>query len=164
MEEIKIYKSFWKFDLGMALMLTFIIWGIYMLVNKEDGYKAGPIIVIGMFSILAVVSVVRFARRRPHLIISENALTVNTDEPWQVSFKEVESFIPSKCNGQDVIGVRYKQGTPNWASEEAICSSQKSRIRYPENLHPGKPYEIYVSDLSVRCQSLCEMLNQRLRN
>jgi hypothetical protein len=31
-------------------------------------------------------------------------------------------------------------------------------------LHPGKPYEIYVSDLSVRCQSLCEMLNQRLRN
>lgn len=164
MEEIKIYKSFWKFDLGMALILTFIIWGIYMLVNKEDGYKAGPMIVIGMFSIFAVVSAVRFARRRPHLIISDYALTVNSDEPWQVLFEEVESFIPSKYNGQDVIGVRYKQGTANWASEDEISSSQKSRVRYPENLHPGKPYEIYVSDLTVRCQSLCDMLNQKLRN
>lgn len=164
MEEIKIYKSFWKFDLGMALMLTFIIWGIYMLLNKEDGYKAGAMIVIGMFFILAVVSVIRFARRRPHLTISEKALTVNTDEPWQVPFEEVESFVPSKYNGQDVISVRYKQGTPNWASEEEISSSQKSRVRYPENLHPGKPYEIYVSDLTVRCQQLCDMLNDRLRN
>ena len=126
MEEIKIYKSFWKFDLGMALMLTFIIWGIYMLVNKEDGYKAGPIIVIGMFSILAVVSVVRFARRRPHLIISDNALTVNTDEPWQVSFKEVESFIPSKCNGQDVAKISDTAGKGMCKNQEYVDYLQRA--------------------------------------
>ena len=65
-------------------------------------------------------------------------------------------------NGQDVIGVRYKQGAENWAPEEEIKESRDSRIRYPENLHPGKPYEIYVTDFSMKSPRLCDLLNGRI--
>ena len=38
MNEIKVYESYWKFDLGLALSVTFIAWGVYLLLNKEDAY------------------------------------------------------------------------------------------------------------------------------
>lgn len=78
-------------------------------------------------------------------------------------FNDVESFYPTRYNGQDIIGVRYKQGTENWKPEEEILDSRKSRIRYPENLHPGKPYEIYVHDLEIKGQQLCDLLNQMIQ-
>ena len=162
MEEIKVYRSFWKFDLGLALCLTFIAWGVYMFQSKDDEYKAGPIILIIMFSIFAICSIIRYLRRRPKLIISDKSVTVNTEEPWVVRFEDVESFYTFQYNGHDVIGVRYKQATEYWALDEDIMNSRKARIRYPENLHPGKPYEIYVADLSMKCQPLCDLLNERL--
>lgn len=161
-EKIKVYRSFWKFDLGLALCLTFIIWGVYMFQNKEGAYKAGPMILILMFSIFAVCSIIRMIWKRPKLIITDEAVTVNAHDPWVVRFEDVQSFHAFKYNGQDVIGVRYKQGSENWAPEEEIMNSRKSRVRYPENLHPGKPYEIYVTDLSMTCLQLCDLLNERI--
>ena len=46
--------------------------------------------------------------------------------------------------------------------EDEILDSRKSRVRYPENLHPGKPYEIYANGLEMKGQQLCDLLNQRL--
>ena len=161
-EEIKVYQSFWKLDLGLALSLTFIIWGVYMFQNKGDAYKAGPMILIIMFSIFAIMSFIRMIWKRPKLIITNEAVTVNTNEPWTVRFEDVESFYSFKHKGQDVIGIRYKQGTENWASEEEIKESRNSRVRYPENLHPGKPYEIYITDFSIKCPQLCDLLNERI--
>ena len=161
-EEIKVYHSFWKFDLGLSLSLTFIVWGVYMFQNKGDVYEAGPMILIIMFSIFAIISFIRMIWKRPKLIITEEMVTVNTNEPWTVRFEDVESFYSFKYNGQDVIGVRYKQGAENWAPEEEIKESRDSRVRYPENLHPGKPYEIYVTDFSMKSPRLCDLLNERI--
>lgn len=163
MEGIKVYRSFWKYDLGLALSLTLIIWGIYMFQNKEGAYKAGPIILIAMFGIFAICTIIRYIWRRPKLIITDKAVTVNTYEPWEVRFEDVESFTVAKYQGQEIIEVIFKQGTENWAPQEDIMNSRKSRVRYPENLHPGRPYEIYVADLSMRCQQLCDMLNERIK-
>lgn len=161
-EEIKIYKSFWKYDLGLALSLTFIVWGVYMFQNKEGAYKAAPMILIVMFCIFAISTILRYMFRRPKLTVTDKAVTVNASEAWDVRFEDVEAFSTFKYNGHDVIGVRYKKGSENWASEEEIVNSRKNRIRYPENLHPGKPYEIYVTDLTMKCQQLCDILNERI--
>ena len=163
MEDIKVYKSFWKYDLGLALSLTFIVWGVYMFQNKDDAYKAGPMILIVMFGIFAFCTIIRYIWRRPKLEITDEAVRVNSDEAWEVRFEDVESFDTFKYNGHDVIEVRYKQGSENWAPEEEIIDSRKSRVRYPENLHPGKPYEIYVTGLSMKCEQLCDILNGRIR-
>ncbi len=161
MEKIKIYKSFWKLDLGLALCLTFGLWGGYMLRNEKWEFKAGPIILIIMFGIFAIVTVIRYIWRRPQLIITDKAVTVNTYDPWEVRFEDVESFSSLKHKGLEVIAIRYKQGTEHWAPEEEIENSRRARVRYPENLHPGKPYEIYVAGLSLDCQQICDILNDR---
>lgn len=163
MDTIKIYKSFWKFDLGLALSLTFIIWGVYMFQNKEDDYMAGPMILLLMFGIFAACSIIRMIWKRPKLTITDEAVTVNANDLWVVRFEDVESFHAFKYNGQDVIGVRYKQCSENWAPEEEIMNSRKSRVNYPDNLHPGKPYEIYVTDLSMKCLQLCDLLNGKIK-
>ena len=80
-EKIIIYRSFWKFDLGLALSLTFIIWGVYMFQNKDGAYKAGPVILVLMFSIFAVCSIIRMIWKRPKLIITDEAVTVNANDP-----------------------------------------------------------------------------------
>lgn len=162
MNEIKVYESYWKFDLALALSVTFIAWGVYLLLNKEDAYKAGPMIIIIMFSIFAIRSIIRWICKRPKLTITNETVTVNADEPWEIHFKDIDSFHLFKYNGHDVIGVRYKQGTEYWAQEEEIVNSRKNRIKYPENLHPGKPYEIYVTNLSMKGQQLCDLLNERV--
>ncbi len=162
-EKIKIYKSFWKFDLALALSLTFIAWGVYMFQNRDDAYKAGPMIVILMFCIFAISYIIRWICKRPKLVITDETVTVNTDEPWDVHFEDVDAFHLFKYKGYDVIGVRYKQGSEYWTSEEEILNGREDRRRYPENLHPGKPYEIYIADLSMKGPQLCDLLNERIR-
>lgn len=87
-----------------------------MFQNKEGAYKAGPMILILMFSIFAVCSIIRMIWKRPKLIITDEAVTVNAHDPWVVRFEDVQSFHAFKYNGQDVIGVRYKQGTEELGS------------------------------------------------
>ena len=162
METIKVYESFWNSDNRLALSLTFCIWAVYIILESQ--YEYSGLILLGMFGIFAVSTILDYIRRKPKLIIYEKVLKVYSPEPWVVHLNDVEVFYPTSYRGQEAIGVCYKQGTENWKPEEKIVESRKSRIRYPENLHPGKPYEIYVTGLSMRCQQLCDMLNERLEN
>ena len=160
MEIIKVYESSWRNDTGLALSLTFTIWGVYMiLTSRSENIGMLLVIVFGLFVINAII---KYIWRKPKLIIYDEAVKVNAPEPWEVYFNDVESFYPTHYNGHDVIGVRYKQGTERWKDEEEIVDSRKFRIRYPENLRPGKPYEIYVTDLEIKGQQLCDLLNQRI--
>ena len=44
-------------------------------------------------------------------------------------------------------------------SDEEIENGRIFRIRYPENLHPGQPYDIYVTGLAKKPQEILEILN-----
>ena len=162
METIKVYESFWNSDNRLALSLTFCIWAVYMILESQSEHSG--LILLGMFGIFAISTILNYIWRKPKLIIYDQVIKVNSPEPWVVHLNDVEVFYPTSYRGQEAIGVCYKQGTENWKPEEEIVESRKSRIRYPENLHPGKPYEIYVTGLSMRCQQLCDMLNERLEN
>ena len=160
MEAIKVYESFWKSDNRLALSLTICIWAVYSILKSQ--YEYSGMILLGMFGFFVISTIFSYFWRKPRLIIYDQVIKVNSPEPWVVRFNEVEAFYPTRHRGQEAIGVCYKQGTENWKPEEEIRETRNSRIRYPENLHPGKPYEIYVTDLSLKCQQLCDMLNERL--
>ena len=160
MGTIKVYESFWKSDTRLALSLTICIWAIYSILKSQDEYSG--LILSGMFGLFAASTIFSYFWRKPRLIIYDQVLKVNSPEPWVVHFDDVEVFYPTNYHGQEAIGICYKKDTENWKPEEEVRETRKSRIRYPENLHPGKPYEIYVTDLSLRCQQLCDMLNERL--
>ena len=160
METIKVYESFWKNDNRLAVSLTLCIWAVFMILKSQTEYSG--MILLGMFGFFVFISIINYVWRKPKLIIFDKVLKVNSPEPWVVHLNDVESFYPTIYRGQEIIGVCYKQGTENWKPEEEIKETRNSRIRYPENLHPGKPYEIYVTDLSLKCQQLCDMLNERL--
>lgn len=160
MEAIKVYESFWKNDNRLAVSLTLCIWAVYMILKSQTEYSG--MILLGMFGFFVFISIINYVWRKPKLIIFDKVLKVNSPEPWVVHLNDVESFYPTIYRGQEIIGVCYKQGTENWKPEEEIVNSRKSRIRYPENLHPGKPYEIYVSNLAMTCQQLCDLLNGRV--
>jgi len=160
METIKVYESYWKSDMDLALSLTICIWAVYTIL--KSGYEYSGMILLGLFGFFVIVNILKRIWRKPKLIIYDEGIKVNTSESWTVLFNDVESFYPTRYNGQEVVGVRYKQGTASWKPEEEILDSWKSRIRYPENLHPGKPYEIYVTDLEIKGQQLCDLLNQRI--
>lgn len=160
METIKVYESYWKSDTDLAWSLTICIWAVYAIL--KSGYEYSGMILLGMFGFFVVINILKRIWRKPRLIVYDSAVKVNTSEPWSVLFNDVESFYPTRYNGQDVIGVRYKQGTELWKPEDEILDSRKSRVRYPENLHPGKPYEIYANGLEMKGQQLCDLLNQRL--
>lgn len=44
-------------------------------------------------------------------------------------------------------------------SDLEIENGRIFRIRYPENLHPGQPYDIYVTGLAKKPQEILEILN-----
>ena len=160
METIKIYESFWNNDTRLAASLTVCIWAVYMILKSQSAYSGT--ILLGMFGFFLLITIFNYLWRKPKLIIFDQVIKVNSPDPWVVHLNDVESFYPTIYRGQEAIGVCYKQGTEYWKPEEEIANSRKWRIRYPENLHPGKPYEIYAGGLQMTCQQLCEMLNERL--
>ena len=160
METIKIYESFWNNDTRLAASLTVCIWAVYMILKSQSAYSGT--ILLGMFGFFLLITIFNYLWRKPKLIIFDKVIKVNSQDPWVVHLNDVESFYPTIYRGQEAIGVCYKQGTEYWKPEEEIANSRKWRIRYPENLHPGKPYEIYAGGLQMTCKQLCEMLNERL--
>ena len=97
--------------------------------------------------------------RKPKLIITDYSVTINADEPWEVFFEEVDSFYLSHFKNQELICIRYKKDVEAGISDLEIENGRIFRIRYPENLHPGQPYDIYVTGLAKKPQEILEILN-----
>ena len=163
MEKIRIYTSVWKPILAITLSFAFLIWGIYLLNNAESNFKAGPAILKGMFAIYTANFVIGLIWRKPKLIISDESVMVNTYEPWEVRFDEVDSFYLARFKRQDVIGIRYKKDVEAGITDEEIAAERKARVKYPENLHPGQPYDIYVTGMSMKPQEILKLLNEQLK-
>ncbi|MBQ6205257.1 MAG: hypothetical protein IJK46_14370 [Prevotella sp.] len=48
-------------------------------------------------------------------------------------------------------------------NNQEIESNRIFRIRYPENLHPDAPYDIYVTGLSKKPQEILNLLNEHIK-
>ena len=97
---------------------------------------------------------------RPSMFITDEGIKVNSKEPWEVRFADVESFYPVVYRGFNLIGIRYKKDCANWKSDEEMEEGRKERILTREC--PGAPYEIPADRLSMKKQQLLDLLNGRL--
>ena len=116
-----------------------------------------------MIATYATLSIFFFIPRQliPHirLVITDDKLTVNSQEPWIVQLSGVDSFYTDKYNGRKIIGIRYKDNIADGITDAEIAKDRKERRKSPLT---GYPYEIYVGGLAMSQQKLCDLLNSKL--
>ena len=163
MEKIKIYSKNWDRIVLPAfaiIMVAGIVLGIK--INQNAGRDFDPTFMGLMLAFIIANYIIASVIRKPKLIITDYSVTINAYEPWEVCFEEVDSFYPAHFKKQELICIRYKKDVDAGISDQEIENNRIFRIRYPENLHPGAPYDIYVTGLTKKPEALLSLLNERL--
>ena len=164
MEEIKINVSIkvWIYILLAVAALWAILMGVSRAVGGPEALGANKFQMIMMF--LVTTSIIigpAFIKHKTKLVITDVQLRVNAPEPWVVQLSGVESFYVGKFKGRKFIGIRYKDNIKGGFSEEVIAEGRKQRSKAALQ---GYPYEIYVNNLSMKPQDICDLLNSRINN
>lgn len=164
MEKIKIYSKDWSrivLPAFAVIIVAGIVFGIK--INRNAGQDFNPIFMALLLAIVIANYIIASVIRKPKLIITDCSVTINADEPWEVCFEEVDSFYASKFKKQELICIRYKKDVEAGISDLEIENNRIFRIRYPENLHLGAPYDIYVTGLAKKQEEILDLLNEKLR-
>ena len=162
MEEIKINLSIkvWIYILLAVAALWAILMGISRAVGGPGAIGADKYHMITMFICMtSIILVPAYIKHRTKLVVTDVQLRVNAPEPWVVQLSGVESFYVGKFKGRNFIGIRYKDNIKGGFSEEVIAEGRKQRSKAALQ---GYPYEIYVSNLSMKPQDICDLLNSRI--
>lgn len=165
MEKIKIYSKNWNHIILPAfavIIVASIVLGIMLAQKADRDFK--PIILGLQLAFIIANYIIASVIRKPKLIITDYSVTINAEEPWEVFFEEVDSFYLSIFKKQYLICIRYKKDVEAGISDQEIENGRIFRIRYPENLHPGQPYDIYVTGLAKKPQEILNLLNERLKS
>ena len=154
---IKVSIKVWIFCILAIGVANAILLGIsYHFGNARDN-------IISLIATYATLSIFFFIPRQliPHirLVITDDKLTVNSQEPWIVQLSGVDSFYTDKYNGRKIIGIRYKDNIADGITDAEIAKDRKERRKSPLT---GYPYEIYVGGLAMSQQKLCDLLNSKL--
>ena len=160
MEKIKIYsKNRNRIIIPAFAIITLVCLAFGIKMAHDAGSYFNPTFMGLLLAFMIADSIIAYVIRKPKLIITNYSVTINTDEPWEVFFEEVDSFYLSHFKKQELICIRYKKDVEAGISDEEIENGRIFRIRYPENLHPGQPYDIYVTGLAKKPQEILEILN-----
>ena len=160
MKKIKIYSKNWnRIVLPAFAILTLILLVLGIKMAHNSGNEFNTLFLELYFAFIIANYIIASVIRKPKLIITDYSVTINADEPWEVFFEEVDSFYLSHFKNQELICIRYKKDVEAGISDLEIENGRIFRIRYPENLHPGQPYDIYVTGLAKKPQEILEILN-----
>ena len=163
MKKIKIYsKNYHLIILPAFAILTLILLVLGIKTAHHAGYHFNPTFLVFILAYLIANHIIICVIRKPKLIITDYSVIVNAEEPWEVFFEEVDSFYLSSFKKQDLISIRYKKDVEAGISDLEIENGRIFRIRYPENLHPGQPYDIYVTGLAKKPHEILEILNKHI--
>ena len=164
MEKIKIYgRDSWNCIVLPAfavIIVAGIVFGI--MINRNADHDFNPIFMAFLLAFILANYIIVSVIRKPKLIITDYSVTINTEEPWEVFFEEVDSFYTAHFKKQELICIRYKKDVEAGVSDLEIENGRIFRVRYPENLHPGAPYDIYVTGLSKKPKEILNLLNQHI--
>ena len=164
MEKIKIYSKDWSriiLPVFALIIVAGIVFGIK--IHQEAGREFNPMFMAILLAFVIANYIIASVIRKPKLIITDYSVTINADEPWEVCFEEIDSFYASQFKNQELICIRYKKDVEAGISDLEIENNRIFRIRYPENLHPGAPYDIYVTGLNKKPQDVLNLLNEKLK-
>ena len=155
MEEIKVYRSVWKYALAISCAALAVVCGI--LVLDKNPFKAwGIILLIGGGGLYMTFLLIRErVMDRPYLIIAEKKVIVSAGwKTQEINFSDVEAFSLVGKN----IRIKYKVVAEvrecedsNWLSN-LMC----------DFLSTGCLKSIAAADLTIYPQPLCDLLNERL--
>ena len=161
MEDITIYPA--KKRLVVALIAVIVLTALFFVLALCAPSHIAPLtwLFIALPCLIPTCRAVYVLyKHRPCMFITQEGIKVNSKEPWEVRFADVEQFIPISHRGYKLIGIRYKKKSPDWKSEEDIEEGRKERMLCKE--HPGAPYDIPAEYLSMNREELLEVLNKRL--
>lgn len=161
MEDIAVYPA--KKRMVVALIVIIVLTAMFFILALCAPSRIAPLswVFIAIPSLIPICRAIYLLfKYRPCMFITNEGIKVNSKEPWEVHFTDVEQFIPISHRGYKLIGIRYKKNTPCWKSEEEMEEDRKERMLCQE--HPGAPYEILAENLSMSREELLEVLNKRL--
>ena len=169
--EIKIYQSCWK-NLWLILgCMLFTVGGIYMitdescrLVNKIIGGWLGVIFFGGGGLWLAVTTFYNAVKRIPYLVIYEDR--VEQYVQWKAArytiyFADVQRFRLIKISSSKQIAIDYKRTHFLKKMKSKTTSGIVKKLMTFNFLVSGAIESIYVSNLSMKGEDICRLLNDR---
>ena len=159
MNEIKIKVSIkvWIYCILMLVALYAILLGVSYHFNGTSNHWISTVTMIAVM--LAFNLIPRRFIQNTRLVITDDTLTVNSLETWVVQLPGVDSFYTDKYKGRKIIGIRYKDIIADGITDAEIAKGRKERRK---SQLTGYPYEIYVGDLAMPQQKLCDLLNSKL--
>ena len=139
MNEIKVYHSVWKSLITILADLLIVALGAYAIQSVSTPVLAWFLVIFFCFAaIITAFSLLKErTTKRPYLSIQDDRILVDGRKGLEIGFADVDSFTLKRFLFDGLIDVNY-------TSEKAT------------------PYEILVSDLTVKPQALLAILNQRL--
>ena len=162
MEEIRIYHSLWKTGLVILICFVFAALGIYSLVVHPE--KSGFVFWVGFlfFSFGGIFMLWLILKERitgkPYYLVTDESIIMNSGlKAWEVCFADVESFF---LMGK-MIGIRYKKEKEIQKMEDA--NGLGRLVRHFNQRIGGSQEHLYVSNMTMNPQKLCDLLNERVK-
>lgn len=171
--EIKIYQSCWK-NLWLILgCMLFTVGGIYMitdescrLVNKIIGGWLGVIFFGGGGLWLAVTTFYNAVKRIPYLVIYEDRGEQYVQwkaARYTIYFADVQRFRLIKISSSKQIAIDYKRTHFLKKMKSKTTSGIVKKLMTFNFLVSGAIESIYVSNLSMKGEDICRLLNEHLK-
>lgn len=162
MEEIRIYHSLWKNGILILVCFAFAALGIHTLIVHPE--KMGFWLWMGLLFFglggLFMLWLILMERitDKPYYVVTDESVTMNSGlKAWEVRFADVERFFLAG----KMIGIRYNKDREIQKMEEA---SMLGRIIRRFNQRIGDAQEhLYVSNMTMKPQELCDLLNKRVK-
>ena len=166
MKDIKIYSSLWRMMLLFLESLLFVLAGIFILHMHKNMFH----LVVGWVSILAfgccsIIFLFSFLKERlfgqAHLTINDEELPYRRFRTIHVRFADVASFEVKELGDNEFIAINYKPDVEWQMMQDASIFGYLYRSMNKRLINALD--SISVTDISMKADELCNILNERLK-
>lgn len=167
MKEIKIYHSLWRMMLLLLASILFVFAGIFILHMHRNVFE----LVVGWVGILffgccGILYLYSLLKERlfdqAHLTINDEELTYRRYKTTHVRFSDVASFEVREFNGHDFVAINYKPDVERQMMQNTSIFGYLYRSMNKRLINALD--SISVTDISMKADELCHLLNLRLKH
>ena len=162
MEEVRVYHSLWKNLLFIASSFAFTAGFFLMDFENKQLIKWLGILFFGGGGLFMVYLILKERiTGTPCIVITDNGVSVSSGKSFEVRFEDVNAFFIIDISKTKQIGIRYKKGVREKKRDNA---KQFERLIRKANEKIARAQEsIPASGLTIKPQTLCDLMNERLK-
>lgn len=162
MEEIRIYHSLWKNAPVILICFVFAALGIRTLAVHPEKMGLGLWLSLLLFALGGLFMLWLILKERitgkPYYLVTDESVIMNSGlKAWEVRFADVERFFLAG----KMIGIVYKKDREIQKMEDANWLGRIVR-RFNQRIG-GSQEHLYASDMTMKPQELCDLLNKRVK-